>query len=77
MSLPVIAVTNVSACLKDEQVEEVLPALQRQVSEDFKSYWDLDCALTFVAKGQAPVAGWWQLVIMDDPIRRGCWGITR
>jgi len=36
MPLPVIAITNVSACLTDAQVETVLPALQKQVSERFQ-----------------------------------------
>src|SRR5580698_4017220 len=74
MSLPVIAVTNVSTCLKDEQVEEVLRALQQQVSEDFRAYWNLDCALTFVAKGETAAPGWWQMVVMDDPDQAGALG---
>ena len=37
MSLPVIAITNASTCLTDEQVEAAIPALQRQVSLDFKA----------------------------------------
>jgi len=74
MSLPVIAVTNVSTCLKDEQVEAVLPALQRQVSGDFRSYWNLDCALTFLPKGQPLASGWWQIVITDDPDQAGALG---
>ena len=62
MSLPVIAVTNVSTCLKDEQVEAVLPALQQQVRLDFGAYWDLDCTLQFLPKNEALVMGggrWW------------------
>lgn len=74
MSLPVIAVTNVSTCLQDEQVMAVLPALQRQVSEDFKSYWNLDCGLTFLPKQQTLTAGWWQIVVMDDPDQAGALG---
>ena len=67
MSLPVIAVTNASTCLSDEQVEAVLDALQQQVSEDFKAYWDLDCSLGFLPKQETLVAGWWQIVVTDDP----------
>jgi hypothetical protein len=58
MVLPVIAVTNASTCLNDGQVEAVIPALQRQVSQDFRSYWDLDCSLTFLPKDQTLAAGW-------------------
>ena len=74
MSLPVIAVTNVSTCLKDEQVEAVLPALQRQVSQDFAAYWDLDCTLQFLPQSGRLAAGWWQMVVMDDPDQAGALG---
>ena len=74
MSLPVIAVTNVSTCLTDEQVEAVLPALQRQVSQDFDAYWNLDCALQFLPKSGTLAAGWWQMVVMDDPDQAGALG---
>ncbi len=36
MPLPVIAISNASTCLSDAQVEGVLPALQKQVSDDSK-----------------------------------------
>jgi len=74
MSLPVIAVTNVSTCLKDEQVEAVLPALQRQVSQNFGAYWDLGCTLQFLPKNGTLAAGWWQMVVMDDPDQAGALG---
>jgi hypothetical protein len=74
MSLPVIAVTNASSCLQDSQVEAVLPALQRQVSQDFAGYWDLDCTLRFLPKGEVLAAGWWQIVVMDDPDQAGALG---
>jgi hypothetical protein len=67
MSLPVIAITNASTCLTDSQVEAVLPALQKQVSDDFKTYWELDCTLTFLATSQPFTRGWWQVVITDSP----------
>jgi hypothetical protein len=74
MSLPVIAITNVSTCLTDAQVEAVLPALQKQVSDDFKAYWELDCTLTFLATGQPLTRGWWQIVITDSPDQAGALG---
>lgn len=74
MSIPVIAVTNASTCLTDTQVEAVLPALQKQVSFDFKAYWDLDCTLTFLTKGQPLTPGWWQIVILDNPDQAGALG---
>jgi hypothetical protein len=74
MSLPVIAVTNASTCLTDAQVEAVLPSLQKQVTDDFRAYWDLDCTLTFLANDQPLVAGWWQIVIVDNPDHAGALG---
>ena len=74
MSIPVIAVTNASTCLTDTQVEAVLPALQKQVSVDFKAYWDLDCTLTVLTKGQPLTPGWWQIVILDNPDQAGALG---
>jgi hypothetical protein len=74
MPLPVIAITNASTCLTDAQVEAVLPALQKQVSNDFKSYWDEDCTLTFVSKNESLTRGWWQIVVVDDPDQAGALG---
>jgi len=74
MALPVIAITNASTCLTDTQVEAVLPALQRQVSIDFRAYWDLDCALYSLARNQPLTRGWWQIVITDDPDQAGALG---
>jgi len=74
MSIPVIAVTNASTCLNDAQVEAVLPALQQQVSLDFRGYWDLDCALTFHDEENKLPAGWWQIVVTDDPDQAGALG---
>ena len=74
MSLPVIAITNASTCLTDAQVEAVLPALQKQVSNDFKGYWELDCTLSFLPKRQRLTPGWWQIVITDNPDQAGALG---
>ncbi len=74
MSLPVIALTNASTCLKDEQVEAMIPSLQRQVSRDFYAYWEIDCSLTFLPKNQALTPGWWQIVLIDSPDQAGALG---
>lgn len=67
MPIPIIAVTNASTCVTDSQVEAVLPALQKQVSEDFKAYWELDCTLEFLRNAQPLTRGWWQIAIVDNP----------
>lgn len=67
MAIPLIAITNASTCLSDEQVEAVLPALQKQVSSDFKAYWEMDCTLTFLTRSQSLAEDWWQIVVLDNP----------
>jgi hypothetical protein len=74
MSLPMIAVTNASTCLSNAQVEAVLPVLQKQVSNDFQAYWELDCTLNFLMSNQPLIAGWWQIVVVDNPDQAGALG---
>jgi len=74
MSLPVIGITNASTCVTNAQVEAVLPALQKQVSTDFKAYWQEDCTLIFLAKDEPLTNGWWQIVLADTPDQAGALG---
>lgn len=74
MSVPVIAISNETTVLEDGQVQAVIPALQAQVSDDFKPYWNVDCTLTFLPKGQPLPAGWWQIVLIDSPDMAGALG---
>src|SRR5260370_36900535 len=74
MPVYVIAITNVSTCLTDAKVEAVLPALKKQVSDDFKAYWEQECTLSFLPKGQPLTAGWWQIIISDNPDQAGALG---
>jgi len=74
MAIPVIAITNQSTVLTDQQVSDVLPALQKQVSLDFRGYWDIDATLVFLHKDLPLTAGWWQIVVLDDPDQAGALG---
>ncbi len=74
MTLPVIAITNASTCLTDAAVSAVIPALQRQVTLDFRAYWDLDCQLRFLQKDEPLPDGWWQISVTDDPDQAGALG---
>jgi hypothetical protein len=74
MILPVVAITNASTCLTDDQVAAALPALQRQVSLDFRSYWGVDCQLTSLPKGTPLIDGWWQISVIDSPDQAGALG---
>lgn len=74
MAIPVIAVTNASTCVSDAQMEAALPALQQQVSQDFKAYWNADCSLIAFDKAHALPEGWWQIVVLDNPDQAGALG---
>lgn len=74
MTLPVVAVTNASTCLTDRQVSAVLPALQQQVTLDFRAYWSVDCQLSFVGEGEQLPDGWWQISVTDNPDQAGALG---
>lgn len=74
MTLPVVAITNASTCLSDKQVAAAIPALQRQVTLDFRAYWDADCQLTFLSKEEALAEGWWQISVTDNPDQAGALG---
>jgi hypothetical protein len=74
MTLPVIAITNASTCLSDVQVEAAIAPLQRQVSQNFRGFWNMDCSLTFLSRDQQLVRGWWQIVVSDNPDQAGALG---
>jgi len=74
MSIPVIAITNLTTVLTDDQVKAVIPALQKQVTDDFRAYWSVDCMLEFLPKGQPLPKGWWQIVVVDNPDVAGALG---
>ena len=74
MPIPVVAITNQSTVLTDDQVKVVLPALQKQVTGEFRAYWDIDCTLEFLPKGETLTKGWWQIVIIDNPDLAGALG---
>lgn len=74
MTLPVIAITNASTCLTDEEVLAAIPALQRQVTVDFRAYWSVDCELSFLPKDEPLAEGWWQISVTDNPDQAGALG---
>ena len=74
MTLPVIAITNASTCVSDLEVMAAIPPLQRQVSQDFRAFWNIDCSLTFLPGGQSLIKGWWQIVVSDNPDQAGALG---
>ncbi len=69
-----IAVINASTVLTDKDIENVLPALQTQVSRDFAPAWGVDADLAFVPQGSNPSPGAWWLVILDNSDQAGALG---
>jgi hypothetical protein len=57
-----IVVVNHSTVLSDEQVQNVIPALQAQVHEDFAPAWGIDADVEFAS---SVLSGTWMLEILD------------
>jgi hypothetical protein len=65
--MPNITVINEATAVTDDVVEAMLPALSQQWNRDLRPIWGLDQAnFSFVKQGQAPVAGTWWVVFLDD-----------
>jgi hypothetical protein len=69
-----IAIVNQSTLLTDKEVSAAVPALQRQVSEDFLPVWGIDARLQFVPKSKKAPADLWWMVLLDDSDQQGALG---
>ena len=76
MNSVAIAIENKSSVLTDAEVQAAIPALQHQVSYDFKPYWNEGARLVWVPSGSSPPrgAGSWLLSILDDSDQAGALG---
>jgi hypothetical protein len=74
MSMVKVAIVNRSTVMTDEQVAAMVPALQRQVTEDFYPSWGANAALTFVGKNEVPDPLCWQIVVLDNSDQAGALG---
>jgi len=73
-SKTLIAVKNLSNVVPQTLVEAALPALQKQVSNDFCAAWGIDATLTLVPKSKRVPATAWLLGIFDDADQAGALG---
>jgi hypothetical protein len=65
--MPQIAVINESTAIADADVLKMLPAFQQQWNKDLEPIWGVEAAtFTFVPTGEAPAAGTWWVVFLDD-----------
>ena len=70
--MPQIAVINESTAIADADVQKMLPAFDQQWNQDLQRVWGVDKAsFAFVPKGQAPAAGSWWVVFLDDSDQAG------
>jgi len=69
-----IAVVNYYQPLSDDDVNEVVAALQKQVHNDFAPLWGIDADLTYYPQNQNPPAGSWLLGIFDNSDQAGALG---
>jgi hypothetical protein len=61
-----ISIMNEGTVLTDSEIPPVVAALQKQVTNDFRSIWGVDAELKIIPKGTQPPAGSWWLVLLDD-----------
>lgn len=67
-----LAVINESTAIASADVQTMIPAFSQQWNHDLKSVWGIDSAtFTFVPQGQAPAAGTWWVVFLDDSDQAG------
>lgn len=63
-----VAVISESDLVKPEAIKRDLPALQKQIHEDFAPVWGIDAELCIVPKGKKEDATQaWRLIITDEP----------
>src|SRR5215470_18780352 len=65
--MPQIAVINESTAISDADVQKMLPAFNQQWNKDLQGVWGVTSAtFHFLSKGQAPPAGSWWVVFLDN-----------
>lgn len=66
MSLPVVSVINFSPKLKDDEVQEAIRAVNRQIAEDFMGIWGTGRTLVLHASTVDPLD---LSTLIDEPVR--------
>jgi hypothetical protein len=73
MTRPTIAVLNPSTVMSDDDVQALLPVMQKQV-EQFAEAWNADADLVFVPTDETPPEGSWWLSVLDNSDQAGALG---
>jgi hypothetical protein len=67
-----VAVINESNGAKDAEIQGMIPAFSQQWNQDLRDIWGVDQAnFTFVHQGQAPSAGAWWVVFLENSNQAG------
>lgn len=69
-----IAIINESTIIKDDELANIVKALQTQVGRDYAPIWGRYAKLTFVPKGQTPPDDQWWLAVLDNSDAAGALG---
>jgi len=73
-SKTLIAVKNLSSVVTQAQLAKAVPAMQKQVSNDFCSAWGIDATLQIFGKSQRIPTTAWLLGVFDDADQAGALG---
>ena len=71
-SKPLLAITNQSTLVSDAEIASYIPALQRQVTEDFEPAWGIGAQLIFYKRKLPPNA--YQIIVKDEAPEEGYLG---
>ena len=69
-----VAVINESTVVSDEDVQDLVAALQDQVDNDFSPIWGRGAQLSIASKTEPTPVGVWVLVILDNSDQAGALG---
>jgi hypothetical protein len=68
-SKPLLAITNQSRLVTDEEIASYIPALQRQITEHFEPAWGIGAQLVFAKR--KPPRNAYQIIVMDEAKEAG------
>lgn len=75
MTSPInIAIINESSCVSDDQVKQIMDAIQIQLDRDYYPIWGSTANLSFIDKTQPIPSGFWAAVVLDHSDQAGALG---
>jgi hypothetical protein len=71
--LPIVTVIVKTTLVKPDEIEKVVDAIQKQISNEFGEAWDLDATLAMLGPGGTLPAAW-PIYLVDKPDEAGALG---